>query len=57
MVDEVPDCAVVVHEGLGVLMLFWRDWNLKFHSYADRLAPVGELLDYVDSGVDPIVFG
>ena len=44
----------------GLWTLFWRDRNLKFHSYADRLAPtprVGEILEYLDSGVDPIFFG
>ncbi len=44
----------------GLWTLYWRDQNLKFHSYADRLAPtqhVVEILEYLDSGVDPIFFG
>lgn len=39
--------------------LYWRDRNLKFHTY-DRAQPtphVQELLDLVGSRTDPIFFG
>jgi len=39
--------------------LYWRDRNLKFHTY-DRTRPtanVQELLDYIANSGDPIFFG
>lgn len=43
----------------GQWSLYWRDRNLKFHEYK-RTHPtenVQSLLDYLDSGADPIFWG
>ncbi len=43
----------------GMLAIYWRDRNLKFHEYK-RTRPaksVKALLDYIDSGAEPIFSG
>ncbi|MFZ0229114.1 MAG: DUF3024 domain-containing protein [Mycobacterium sp.] len=43
----------------GLCTLYWRDRNLKYHRY-QPLEPslqIQDLLDYLDSGADPIFWG
>ena len=43
----------------GLWALYWRDRNLKYHRY-QPLEPspqIQDLLDYLDSGADPIFWG
>ena len=43
----------------GLWALYWRDRNLKYHRY-QPLEPspqTQDLLDYLDSGADPIFWG
>lgn len=40
--------------------LYWRDRHQRFHAYDHRRSPsrnVQDLLDYLDSGTDPIFWG
>jgi hypothetical protein len=43
----------------GLWTLYWRDRNLKYHRYQslDPSPQVQDLLDYLDSGTDPIFWG
>ena len=43
----------------GLWAVYWRDRNLKYHRY-QPLEPslqIQDLLDYLDSGADPIFWG
>ena len=43
----------------GLWTLYWRDRNLKYHRYqpVEPSAQIQDLLDYLDSGADPIFWG
>jgi len=43
----------------GLWAIYWRDRNVKFHEYMRkrRTKNVKALLDYIESGEDPIFWG
>jgi len=43
----------------GLWTLYWRDHNLKYHRYQplDPSPQIQDLVDYLDSGTDPIFWG
>lgn len=56
---QFPIARLRYTQKTGQWQIYWRDRNLKFHSYTRKRPTknVQSLLDYIGSGTDPIFWG